>query len=78
MKDRINRAKQYVSDRKVEIAFGAGAVAVGAVIGKKLQMQHTFLTITDAQLKALLSDPKAHMVWDAAGRHTIHLVALPS
>lgn len=77
MKDRIRRAKQYVSDRKVEIALGAGAVVVGVVVGTKLSTQHIFLTITDEQLKTLLSDPKAHMVWDAAGRNTIHLIALP-
>jgi hypothetical protein len=77
MKDRFDRAKRLVSDHKADIAFGAGAVAIGVVVGSKLRMQHTFLTITEQQLRALITDPKAHMVWDAAGRHTIHLVNVP-
>jgi hypothetical protein len=78
MKDRFNRAKQYVSNHKVEIVLIAGVATLGTVMGSKLSTQHTFLNITEEQLTAMITDPRLHMVWDAPGRHTIHLQHIPS
>jgi len=78
MKDRINRAKQYLSDHQNEALGIAGAAVFGVFVGSKLNHKHTILTATPDELLTLLEDENWSMSWEIAKRNTISLVKIPT
>lgn len=78
MKDRFNRAKQYVvNHKKTFVAAGVG-VTLGWKIASMLEDQHTFLSITQEELQTLLDDSTLVAHYNIAKHNAIHLVQVPS
>jgi len=66
MKDRFERAKQFVARHRTEIAFGSGiCVGIGITlkVGARLSPE-MWLSVSAEELQKLIEDPGGVLVWE--------------
>lgn len=71
MKDRINRAKDYVINHRASFGYIVGLAVGGVIVHRyhlnEYQMKRWGLAITDEQLQAMLDTPNLVMDYDLPG-----------